>query len=133
MQGNQALLDEDSSVMLVHPGIGIYDSGVIGVPRSFARWFLPRTYTSRCVLVRREAFEAVGGYKNIWREDLEFGSNVERTFGPYSVRYMGGTFIATSGRREMAWLAGKVPLGSGTAYFPAVRDGQVIQTIACIL
>jgi glycosyltransferase involved in cell wall biosynthesis len=128
-------LEDDPSIMLVHPGIGVYDSRVIGVGRSFFRWFQPRTYTSRCVLVRREAFEAVGGYRNIWREDLEFGRAVERTFGSYSVRYLAGTYIATSGRREMAILAGKVPTSPKPDIpYPAVRDGQVIQkTIACIV
>lgn len=107
---------------LAHPFIAHYEDGVRGMYRHLASSFMPSLYTTRCVLVTREAFFEVDGYSNMWREDLDFGRRVRRAFGPGSVLYVRDAVCATSTRRERAISEGRTR-ETRDAYFPAVRDG----------
>lgn len=114
------LLANDAA--LAHPKIAYYEDGIYPAARWFWNIWMPSYYTTRCVLIKREAFELTGGYPNIWREDLWLGRKVKELFGAEGIAYLPYTFCGTSTRRERAQLEGRVKQGKAID-FPAVRDG----------
>ena len=115
------LLSRDT--LITHPRIAYYEgSGMYHATRWMSAAVMPSHNTTRCVLIRREAFDATGGYPNIWREDLWLGAKVRELFGSGAIAYLPYAICATSTRREVArfqerWTPVKSP------YFPAVRNG----------
>lgn len=110
-----------SDAVLAHPRIAYYEDGVYPAVRWFWNIFMPSHYTTRCVLIRREAFETVGGYPHIWREDLWLGRKVKELFGGEGIAYLPYAICATSTRREKAQQAGRFKQVRSPE-FPAVRD-----------
>lgn len=107
---------------LAHPRIAYYEDGIYPAVRWVWNSFMPNHYTTRCVLITREAFELTGGYPNIWREDLWLGRKVKELFGGDRIAYLPNAICATSTRRERAQLEGRVKQIKSPE-FAAVRDG----------
>ena len=101
-------LFENEEALAVHPREVIYDSGFWNTVQFLTAGVMRmRAMTTRCVVIRAEAFDAIGGYSEACnpmdgcREDLELGKMLTRTFGYRSVRPIPfGTWIGTSGRRQ---------------------------------
>ncbi|MBW2675194.1 MAG: glycosyltransferase [Deltaproteobacteria bacterium] len=117
-----------TGALLAHPRIVCYEDGIYPTVRWIWNTFSPHSYTTRAVLVRREAFDAVGGYKNVWREDLLLGKEISDLFGSEAIAYLPWAFCGTSTRRERAIQTGRMAATRAAKFgewpeFPAVRDG----------
>jgi len=74
-------------------------------------------------MMKKVDFDAIGGYKNIWREDKEIGMNAGVTFGFDRLAYVKDVVCATGMRREKALVAKKVKQVL-TPEFPGVREDK---------
>lgn len=111
------------SAVLAHPGLAYYEEdGYYRATQWLANIVIPPNWTSRCIIITREAFNALGGYRNIWREDKDIGIRAARMFGSGSIAYIREAICATSTRRELATKAGRVKRIE-SPYFQAVRNG----------
>ena len=95
----------EAGAVLVHPREAIYDSDFWNLALWMPQVLRPTMNTTRCVVVPREVFEAVGGYDvdcnpitDYCREDLDFGRRVAAVYGKGSIQVL-GPLIATSARR----------------------------------
>lgn len=112
----------DNEALLSHPRVAHYDGG-IAPAISWIWWtFLPKDCTSRAVLIRKWAFEAMGGYRNIWPEDRDLGRRLMGRYGADSIVYASHVVCGHSNRRAGAIQGGRVKQVRSPE-FPAVRNG----------
>lgn len=112
----------NGSAIASHPKMGIYDDYIAGIGYSIFNWVRPTWYTTRCVLVDKNYYNAVGGYRNIWREDLDLGKRIYAQFGENSIAHVSDAVLVTTARRMKAQAEHRVKEVQ-SPYFPAVRDG----------
>lgn len=68
-------------------------------------WFKPRAATTGCIAIWRDAYFAIGGYREDCdplygcREDLQLGKDIVARFGGDSIKLVRGALVGTSGRR----------------------------------
>jgi len=114
-----------------------YDNDFHNTLKSFYSWFKPRLHTTgRGVLIRKEHFRSLGGYREDYdpaatgfREDLDLGRRVERTFGSGSVCLVQDAVVGESDRRplfsstaQQVWKERGWRKGKPITYLPLVRN-----------
>jgi len=110
--------------VLAHPRIGHFEGIGWSQGVRWAYWnFVPRWAPSRVAMMKKVDFDAIGGYKNIWREDKEIGMNAGVTFGFDRLAYVKDVVCATGMRREKALVSKKVRQVL-TPEFPGVREDK---------
>ena len=95
----------EAGAVLVHPREAIYDSEFWNLALWLPQIVRSPMNTTRCIVVPRQVFDAVGGYDpdcnpitDYCREDLDFGRRVAGLYGKASIKVL-PALIATSARR----------------------------------
>lgn len=95
----------ESGAVLAHPKETLYDSTLWNLATWTAQLMRQPWYTTRCVMVWREGFDAVGGYDpacnpltHRCREDVDFGMRVAALYGVESLKVL-PPLVTTSARR----------------------------------
>lgn len=122
------LADLENGAVLAHGIDCWYDNDLSNSLKSLFSWVKPRLHTTgRGVMIRREDFERVGGYREDFdpllglHEDVDFGERVEQMFGEGAVWLNKGAVVGESLRRPLS-------MGTGPGWTErGWRNGRVIE------
>jgi len=109
MERMLAWLDPKASV--VHPRQVLYDhAGAGAVLETWTHnWLCGYYWPTRVQLVRKRDWERVGGFRRMYREDIDFAKRVASLYGGRdSVRFAWDALVGRSSRRERkeGWVSG---------------------------
>lgn len=111
--------------IIAHPKILPGQNLLLQTVKYITEFVNPSWRTRGCILITKEAFQKLGGYREILSEDVDIGRRCASIYGVGSVIYIPDTSIIFSIRRTIARWEGRINTIGCSQGFPAVRNGVI--------